>query len=107
MSGRSDSRRWRSKPWPTRNGSAGGFGAAGNAGWCSAWTVAVAAGDGLGRSRRDGWADGGQSPAWFRGAVGMGEGVRRLGRRGEAGGWRLGGRRLEKPNLIPYWNVNP
>jgi hypothetical protein len=27
--------------------------------------------------------------------------------RGEVGGWRLGGRRLEKPNLIPYWNVNP
>jgi hypothetical protein len=47
-------------------------------------------------------------------ALGGGEGERRRG----VGGWRLGeapsvwgpaaGRRLEKkPNLIPYWNVNP
>jgi hypothetical protein len=77
MSGRSGSRRWRSKPWPTRNGSAGGFGAAVNAGWCSAWTAAAAAGDGLGRSRRDGWADGGQGPARIRGAVEMGEEARK------------------------------
>lgn len=55
MRGRPGSRRWRSKPWPTRNGSAGGFGAAATAGWCSAWTAAAANVDGR-RRRRDGRA---------------------------------------------------
>jgi hypothetical protein len=103
MSGRSDSRRWRSKPWPTRNGSAGGFGAAG---WCSAWTVAVAAGDGLGRSRRDGWADGGQSPRGGDGGGSPAAGKERGEGKPAAGGWEGGGWK-KKPNLIPYWNVNP
>jgi hypothetical protein len=78
MSGRLGSRRWRSKPWPTRNGSAGGFGVAATAGWCSAWTAAAMAGDGLGRRRmEDGWAEGGKDPALARGAVEMGEEARK------------------------------
>ena len=76
MSGRSGSRRWRSNPCPTRNGSAGGFGAAATAGWCSAWTAVATTGDGLCRRRRDGRAEGGQDaagPARVRGAVEMEE----------------------------------
>jgi len=77
MSGRLGSRRWRSKPWPTRNGSAGGFGVAATEGWCSAWTAAATARDGLGRRRSDGWAEGGKGPARSRGAVEMGEETRK------------------------------
>jgi len=48
-----------------------------NAGWCSAWTAAATAGDGLGRRGSDGWAEGGQDPARAGGAVEMGEETRK------------------------------
>lgn len=68
MSGRPGSRRWRSKPWPTRNGRAGGFGAAATAGWCSAWSAAATARDGR-RGRRDGRAGHGEEGVRVLGAV--------------------------------------
>ena len=78
MRGSPGSRRWRSKPWPTRNGRAGGFGAAAaaTAGWCSAWSAATTAG-GCCRRRRD--ARAGKGVAWMRvlGAVEMGEARKR------------------------------
>jgi hypothetical protein len=81
MSGRSGSRRWRSKPWPTRNGRTGGFGAAATAGWCSDWTAAATTWD-VRRGRRDGrhgeghgWAA--RTRARALGAVEMGDEIRK------------------------------
>jgi len=51
-----------------------------NAGWCSAWTAAATAGDGLGRRHNDGWAEGGKDPARWRWGRKPGRGRRRWGR---------------------------